>query len=70
MTDEVTLSDCTRPTTCYDCTEESCLHHGDKEADCPKYHCDNAVILDCEHCGFIDHFIEDMRQVYASETLK
>ena len=63
---EVTLTDCTRPTTCYDCTNESCWHHGKKEADCPKYHCDNAVLDDCENCSFIDAFIEDMRQVYGS----
>ena len=62
MTGEVTLSECTRPTTCYDCTEESCWHHGDKGADCPKVDCRE---MDCEHCGFIDSFIQDMRQVYA-----
>ena len=67
MTGEVTLSECHRPNTCYDCTEESCSHHGKKEADCPKYHCDRPDEFkhDCEHCGFIDHFIQDMRQVYA-----
>ena len=61
----LTMADCHRPTTCYDCTEESCLFHGDKGADCPKYHCDNAVLNDCENCSFIDAFIDDMRQVYA-----
>ena len=63
---EVTMSDCTRQNTCFDCDNQDCSHHGDKGADCPKNHCDNAVLYDCEHCSFIDGFIDDMRQVYAS----
>lgn len=63
---EATLTECTRQNTCFDCDNQDCWHHGDKGADCPKYHCDNAVLDDCEHCSFIDHFIEDMRQVYKT----
>lgn len=61
----ITLTECIRQNTCYDCDNERCAFHGDKEADCPKYHCDNAVLLDCDHCSFIDGFIRDMRKEYA-----
>lgn len=60
----ITLSKCTRQNTCYDCDNESCWNHGDKEADCPKYRCDNEKFLDCDHCSFIDGFIEEMREEY------
>ena len=58
----ITISECTRQNTCYDCDNESCWHHGKKEADCPKYHCDRG--MDCEHCSFIDGFMEEMREEY------
>ena len=66
-TGEVTITECTRQNTCYDCDNERCAFHGDKEADCPKYHCDRPKEhqLDCDHCGFIDGFIRDMREIYA-----
>lgn len=37
----LTITECTRKTTCYDCDNQACWHHGKKEADCPKYGCDN-----------------------------
>jgi hypothetical protein len=58
----VTFSECTRLNTCYDCDNEKCWHHGKKESDCPKYRCSD---LDCDHCEFIDRFIEDMRKEYS-----
>ena len=66
-TGEITITECTRQNTCYDCDNERCAFHGDKEADCPKYRCDRPEehLLDCEHCGFIDGFIRDMREEYA-----
>ena len=60
----MTLSKCTRQNTCYDCDNKKCRHHGKKEADCPKYKCDNKKLLDCDHCSFIDWFIEEMREEY------
>ena len=69
-TGEVTITECTRQNTCYDCDNERCAFHGDKGADCPKYHCDRPKEhqLDCDHCGFIDGFIEDMRKEYADRA--
>ena len=64
---DVSISECTRKTTCYDCGNEKCWHHGQKESDCPKYRCDNKVLLDCDNCGFIDEFIEEMREFYKIE---
>ena len=68
-TGEVILTECTRKNTCYDCDNESCWHHGDKGADCPKYRCDRPKehMLDCEHCAFIDRFIDDMRAEQRKE---
>ena len=62
----LTLNECTRPTTCYDCDNQECISHGDKGADCPKYHCDNPKGLDnCDECEFIDGFIGVMRRQYG-----
>ena len=33
-------------------------------ADCPKYHCDNSVHYDCDHCTFIDQHIQETRAFY------
>ena len=63
----VTMSECTRKNTCYDCDNKNCWFHGKKEADCPKYHCDNDIEDDCEHCAFIDAYIEEERKRYAEE---
>ena len=62
----ITISECTRQNTCYDCDDEKCWHHGKKEADCPKYGCDND--MDCEHCEFINGFIEEERKMYEKGT--
>ena len=65
-TNEVTISECTRQNTCYDCDNEKCWHHGTKEADCPKYHCDRPEELryNCNCCAFIDNYIKTMRAFY------
>ena len=61
----ITLRECTRQTTCYDCDSKICNGAGDKGADCPKYHCDNPLgIGNCDECRFIDVFIEKMRKQY------
>ena len=61
-----TLTECKRRnTTCHDCDDESCSLAGEKKSDCPKYHCDNPNgVGDCDHCTFIDDYIEYMRQSY------
>ena len=60
-----TMAECTRQNTCYDCDNQQCAGHGDKGADCPKYHCDNPNGLqNCEECECIDGFIEGMRKAY------
>ena len=67
----ITFGECTRLTTCYDCDNEKCWHHGKKESDCPTYRCDQQGNgwLDCGHCAFIDRFIEDMREEYKKEVI-
>ena len=60
------MNECDRLTTCYDCDNTECGHHGDKGADCPKYRCDNVNLMDCEHCEFIDGWIEWERKQYNS----
>ena len=67
MNGEPTMNECTRKTTCYDCDNENCLFHGKKEADCPKYCCDrpDGHQYDCDHCDFVDRYIEDMRREYG-----
>jgi len=62
----VNISECKRKNTCYDCDNQKCAFQGKKEADCPKWKCDRPDILkyDCEHCAFIDGYIEDMREEY------
>ena len=66
----ITIEECTRKKTCYDCDNIRCGFQGQKEADCPKYRCDRPDILayDCEHCAFIDNFIEDMRKEYGKKV--
>ena len=64
----LTLTECTRQNTCFDCDNQECIFVGKKESDCPKYRCDrpDESFRDCEHCGFIDGFIEEMRRQYGS----
>ena len=63
----LTLIECTRQSTCFDCDNQECTGHGDKGADCPKYHCDNPNGLnDCEHCDFIEMFIMSERKRYRT----
>ena len=57
------ISECTRNIPCIDCDNTKCMFQGKKESDCPKYECDRThqMQYDCEHCAFIDRFIEKMR---------
>lgn len=59
----VTLSECTRTNSCYECDNSKCLLQGKKESDCPKYKCDrpDGLKYECERCSFIDKYIESMR---------
>lgn len=67
----MTITECTRQNTCYDCDDKKCSGHGDKEADCPKYRCDrpNGFEYKCEKCAFIDRYIEAMRKEYKNNAL-
>lgn len=64
------IGECTRKNTCYDCDNKECYLHGKKESDCPKYYCDQEGngYHNCNHCSFIDWFIDDERQRYKSES--
>lgn len=55
------LFECKRDNLCVDCDDEKCKHCGDIAADCPKYHCDNNIILDCKHCAFIKNYQKNFR---------
>lgn len=57
------ISECKRKNLCIDCDNTRCHFHGKKEADCPKWKCDRPGGRDCEHCEFIDEFIEQMRRI-------
>lgn len=59
---EIQLSTCTKNTLCVDCKDTTCLHAGKISADCPKYKCDNDVLLDCENCKFIRQLIKTIRK--------
>lgn len=52
----VTITECTRHNFCVDCDDPSCIHAGDIEADCPKWRCDNDLIMDCERCEFLKEY--------------
>ena len=57
----MTIKECTRNIPCVDCDDNSCAFHGRKEANCPKWRCENRV--DCEtECEFIDKYIEKLRK--------
>ena len=62
MTTEIVERHCPPKTLCVDCKDPDCSCAGEKYADCPKYHCDNAY--DCDNCDFINEFIDEMRKEY------
>jgi len=66
----MTLKNCVRKTTCYDCKNIKCYHHGKKMADCPKYRCDRPpeVAYNCDNCEFINQYINGMRKEYGYEV--
>lgn len=65
----LTLRECTRQNTCFDCDNQECIFVGKKESDCPKYKCDrpDESFRDCEHCNFIEMFIMSERERYKNE---
>lgn len=67
----VEISECLRDIPCVDCDDTRCWFYGKKEADCPKYRCDRPQEFQyvCDRCGFIDKFIEDMRNRRHSDAL-
>ena len=60
----VSISECKKAIPCVDCDDKSCLFHGKKEPNCPKYKCDRkgSGAYNCEHCSFIDRLINEMRK--------
>lgn len=56
------LDTCTKDILCVDCRDTTCLHAGKIMSDCPKYKCDNDVLLDCEHCKFIKQLTKTIRK--------
>lgn len=56
------FKECRRQNTCLDCTDEKCIFVGSKEAECPKWQCNNNH--DCDNCSFIDEYIEEERKYY------
>ena len=57
------MKECRNNVPCRDCTDTSCLFHGDISRDCPKSSCDRPYgygFLECEHCAFIDKYIDDV----------
>ena len=58
----IKISECHSNKLCVDCDNEECLHCGDISADCPKYHCDNDIMLDCNHCEFIRNYQKEYRK--------
>ena len=58
---DIQLNTCTENVLCVDCKNTTCLHAGKIMADCPKYKCDNDILLDCEHCQFIKQLTKTIR---------
>ena len=60
---EFKVDTCERNNPCVDCDNSRCIFQGKKESDCPKWKCDrpDGQKYDCDHCEFIDKFIEQMR---------
>lgn len=61
------LNICTKNTLCADCKDTNCTHAGKLMADCPKYKCDNDVLLDCDNCKFIRQFVKNARTITKYE---
>lgn len=61
---EPKMRKCTKKIPCVDCNQTLCWFQGRKESNCPKWKCDREgeEHLDCDHCEFIDNYIEQMRQ--------
>ena len=64
----MTVNECTRNNTCFDCDNVKCLLHGKKLSDCPRYHCERQGegFMNCDSCAFIDRFIENERRRYET----
>ncbi len=61
---EISIRTCKKKIPCVDCENTGCWFQGRKESNCPKYKCDREGkdFLDCDHCDFIDEWIERMRK--------
>ncbi len=55
------MKECTRDNFCYECENARCIFSGSREADCPKYRCDQAV-KDCDNCRWLDDWYETVRK--------
>ena len=55
------LTECHENCLCMDCNNKACFHAGDKQADCPKYTCDNPTPHDCDNCEFLKSYAAAMR---------
>ena len=55
------LTECHENCLCMDCKNKACIHAGSKQADCPKYICDNPKPHDCDHCKFLEEYAAAMR---------
>ena len=66
----ISIRECNRKNTCFDCADTDCLHQGKKSADCPKYVCDRPGhgFFNCENCAFVDRIIKDEREKYKAES--
>lgn len=62
MKHQIEISECKRDCFCKDCDNIRCLHHGKREADCPKYMCDMANKFDCDNCKWLDEWYKEMRK--------
>lgn len=60
MKHQIEISECRRDCFCKDCDNICCLHHGKREADCPKYKCDSANKFDCDNCKWLDEWYKEM----------
>lgn len=62
---------CERQNLCVDCDDTQCAFQGKLRADCPKFRCDRPeeFRLDCKSCGYIKHYIKEMRAAYEKVHL-
>lgn len=70
-TKSATFNKCNRDNPCYICDNTSCLHAGDKGADCPKWSCDNPNgYNNCGNCQFLEEYLDEESQRYINNELQ